>query len=132
MKIKLINYNRTISHVGMSKVLIDEVKIVKSEDGDGSELLEVLFGNETGIIKTEYNLQTDLEYIVSLVKTCGFEIPDDFNFDTNSLLGKVIYIQVDIKEGCDAHIYAFAEFNKKKTADKEAFDEAFGSCELHR
>ena len=58
MKIKLINYNRTISHVGMSKVLIDEVKIVKSEDGDGSELLEVLFGNETGIIKTEYNLQT--------------------------------------------------------------------------
>ena len=125
--IKLINYNRMISKNGMSKVLIDEVKVVKSEDGDGSEVLEVLFGNETGTIRRSYKLKTDIEYIVSLVKACGFEIPDDFDFDPNLLLGKVIYIQVDTEDECEAVIYGFAKFNKEGTDGMKLLDKVLNN-----
>lgn len=115
MMIKLINYSKTISNVGFSRVLVDEVKVVKPEDGDGCEVLEVLFGNETGTIRRSYNLKTEIEYIVSLVNACGFEIPDDFDFDPNLLLGKVVYIQVTIPDEGEVFVCGFAKFNRDGT-----------------
>jgi len=122
MKIKLINYNRTISHVGMSKVLIDEVKVLKSEDENGPDKLEILFGNETGSIRRVFDIKEDIAFIVSMVRASGIEIADDFALESDSLMGKVLYIQLAIDEGMEPEIYAFEKLSKESAASKEDLD----------
>lgn len=122
MKIKLINYNKTISHIGMNRVLIDEVKVLKPEETEGPEILEVLFVNETGTIKREFNLKEDIEYIVSLVNACAIEITDDFELDPDLLLGKVLYVGLATDKESKAHVYGFTKLSEESTADKKRLD----------
>lgn len=117
MKIKLINYNHRITGEGISRVVIDEVKIIKSSNSEGSDVLEVLFGNINGTMKKLYDLKNDIEYVISLVKACDIHIANDFEVDPEQMLGKVIIIQHTNGGEADPHIYGFDKFNEENTED---------------
>jgi hypothetical protein len=119
MKIKLINYNKTISNIGMNRVLIDEVKVLKPEETEGPEILEVLFVNETGTIKREFDLKKEIEAIISMVNACGIAIPEDFDFDPDLLLGRVLYIELVRDFGFSPHVENFSTLNAEIAADKK-------------
>jgi hypothetical protein len=122
MKIKLINYNKTIENIGLNRVLIDAVKVVKPEETDGPELLEVLFCNESGTMKREFDLKEEIEDIISLVTACDIEIPEDFEFDSNLLIGKVLHIELVRDFGGGPHIESFKKINTEITPAKEMGD----------
>ena len=113
MKIKLINYNHIITGEGVSRVVIDDIKLLKSFNSEGADVLEVLFGNINGTIKKLYDLKNDIEYVISLVKACDIQITHDFEVDPKQMLGKVINIQ-HTNEG---EIYAFIKFSNESTED---------------
>lgn len=117
MKIKLINYNHKITGEGVSRVVIDDVKILKTSNNEGSDVLEVLFGNINGTIKKLYDLKKDIEYVISLVKACDIEITHDFEIDPKLMLGKVLNIQHANEGESEPHIYAFIKFSKESTED---------------
>jgi hypothetical protein len=122
MKIKLINYNKTISNIGLNRVLIDAVKVIKPEETYGPELLEVLFCNESGTMMREFDLKEEIEDIISLVTACDIEIPEDFNFDPKLLLGKVLHIELVRDFGCSPHIESFKKINTEITPAKKMGD----------
>lgn len=117
MKIKLINYNHRITGEGVSRVVIDDIKLLKSFNSEGADVLEVLFGNINGTIKKLYDLKNDIEYVISLVKACDIQITHDFEIDPKLMLGKVLNIQHTNEGASDPHIYAFIKFSKESTED---------------
>ncbi len=90
MKVKLINYNRKICNKGKYRVIIDEVKVVKS--AENVEMLNILFGNEVGVLRIDINMVNEIDALAKIYDSCDLPIPEDYFVDTDDIKNKLLYL----------------------------------------
>jgi hypothetical protein len=90
MKVKLVNYNRKICNKGKYRVIIDEVKVVKS--AENVEMLKILFGNEVGVLGIDINTTNEIDALANIYTSCNLSIPEDYFVEIDDIKNKLLYL----------------------------------------
>jgi hypothetical protein len=90
MRVKLINYNKTFSSKGKYRVIVDEVKIKILPDG--TQIFNILLGNEIGTLDLIINPVTEIETLAKIYKSCGLSIPEDYLIELEDIENRLLYL----------------------------------------